>query len=101
MTSGYEALAVLATQSFDVRLTDLKMPEMSGLTLLEQAWIVAPTMAMIVVTAYPALTNASQAIQAGASEYVLKPFAWNQLVLAVSPNSARPRPWWRLSDPAR
>lgn len=83
VTSGYESLALLASQSFDVLLTDLKMPEMSGMTLLEQARIVAPAMAMIVVTAYPALTSARQALQAGASDYILKPFALNQLVLVV------------------
>jgi DNA-binding NtrC family response regulator len=83
VASGQEALALMQEQAFDVMLTDLKMPEMSGEELLGQVRTLWPDLEVVVVTAYPGLSNAIRTIRAGVSDYVLKPFDLNQLELAV------------------
>ena len=83
IAGGEEALALVHERTFDVMLTDLKMPGMSGEELLERVRTVAPDLEVIVVTAYPAFSSAIRAIRAGVSDYVLKPFDLNHLELAV------------------
>ncbi len=81
--SGEEALALMHERTFDILLIDLKMPEMSGEELLEQVRTTWPDLEVIIVTAYPGLSNAIRTIRAGVSDYVLKPFDLNNLELSV------------------
>ncbi len=73
-TSATAALAALRDQSFDLVLTDLKMPEMSGVDFLRAAFAIDPSMAGVVMTGHGSLDTAVQAMQAGAHDYILKPF---------------------------
>jgi PAS domain S-box-containing protein len=73
-TSATAALAALREQPFDLILTDLKMPEMSGVEFLRTAFAIDPTMAGVVMTGHGSLDTAVQAMQAGAHDYILKPF---------------------------
>ncbi len=70
-------------ESFDVVVTDLRMPGGSGLDLL--AWIKGydPRIAVLAVTAYGSLETAIQAIRLGAADYIPKPFEPDALLLAV------------------
>ena len=70
---GAQALRMLESSEPDVVLTDLKMPVMDGLTLLEQGRPLAPHAAFVVMTAFGSIDTAVQAIQRGAENYLTKP----------------------------
>lgn len=74
LTSAHDALELLRRQPFDLLLTDLVMPEMSGIALLRQAQGIDPNLLGIVMTGNAAIDTAIEAMQAGALDYVLKPF---------------------------
>jgi len=92
-TSATAALAALREQSFDLALTDLMMPEMDGVEFLRSAFAIDPTMAGIVMTGHGTLDTAVQAMQAGALDYILKPFRLSAIlpVLARSLSVRRVR----------
>jgi two-component system, NtrC family, response regulator AtoC len=71
--SGEEALAKLKARSFDIVLSDLKMPEMDGITLLEHIKRLAPETAVVIMTAYGTVEKAVSAIKKGAYDFLLKP----------------------------
>jgi PAS domain S-box-containing protein len=73
-TSAAAALTALRENAFDLVLTDLMMPEMDGVTFLRAAFEIDPTLAGIVMTGQGTLDTAVQAMQAGALDYILKPF---------------------------
>jgi two-component system, sensor histidine kinase and response regulator len=73
-TSAKEALEALGKQSFDLVLTDLMMPEMSGIALLEAATQRDPELVGIVMTGQGTIETAVQAMKTGALDYILKPF---------------------------
>jgi signal transduction histidine kinase len=68
------ALAELRAQEFDLILTDLMMPEMDGITLLAAAREISPDVVAIVMTGHAAIDTAVKAMQAGALDYIVKPF---------------------------
>ena len=71
---GSEACEELRKGRFDLVLTDLKMPGTSGLDLLEQIRAEHPKLPVVLITAYGTIQTAIEAMQKGASDYVLKPF---------------------------
>jgi PAS domain S-box-containing protein len=73
-SSANAALAALREREFDLVLTDLMMPEMDGVTFLRRAIDIDPTLAGIVMTGHGTLATAVEAMQAGALDYILKPF---------------------------
>lgn len=78
-TNGREALRRLQEQPVDLLITDLKMPEMGGLELLEQVHSLYPEADIIVLTAYGTIQSAVQAMQRGARDYLTKPFDLQEL----------------------
>jgi two-component system response regulator HydG len=67
-------LAALAEQSYDLLMTDLRMPGVDGLELLRRAKAVSPDMPVVLVTAHASVPTAVAAIRDGAFDYVEKPF---------------------------
>jgi len=76
---GFQALALLDREGFDVLLTDLIMEGMSGLELLAGAKRKAPEMEVIVMTGFASISSAIEAIQLGAYHYLEKPFRPGQV----------------------
>jgi DNA-binding NtrC family response regulator len=72
--NGKEGLAKLVAAEFDLVITDLRMPDMSGLDLMRQGGKDKPDTRWIVITAYGSIGNAVEAVKAGASDYLTKPF---------------------------
>ena len=72
---GVEAAQSLARESFDLLITDLKMPRMDGMALLRQARLEQPEMEVIVVTAHGSVDSAVEAMKLGAFDYLEKPIA--------------------------
>lgn len=80
---GGIALEKLAARPVDVIVTDLQMPDMSGLDLLARVREIDEDLPVIVITAYGTIENAVQAMKQGAHDYITKPFSGDELVVAV------------------
>jgi PAS domain S-box-containing protein len=74
VSSGDAALAALGKESFDLVLTDLMMPGMDGIALLEEALRIDPHVVCVIMTGQGTITSAVEAMKRGAIDYVLKPF---------------------------
>ena len=81
--SGKEALEQLNDSDVDLVLTDMKMPSMDGIELLEKIKVIDPELPVIMMTAYGTVEKAVEAMQKGAYNYILKPFDNESLVLYV------------------
>jgi DNA-binding NtrC family response regulator len=77
------ALQLLNKESFDLLLSDFKLPGMNGLEFLQAAKRVDAQMPVVIMTAYGSVESAVDAMKAGASDYVLKPFSLAELVLII------------------
>ncbi len=82
--SGPQAMDILKTQHIDVLVSDIKMPEMSGLQLLEKARNLFPQLPVIFLTAYGTIPDAVDAVKAGAIDYLTKPFDGKELVKKIT-----------------
>ncbi len=80
---GREALEVHKTSDLDLILTDMKMPEMDGIELLERIKSVDPDLPVIMMTAHGTVDKAVEAMQKGAYTYILKPFDNERLIIYV------------------
>ena len=81
--SGQEALAVLAEHDIALMLSDIRMPGMSGVDLVPQALAVAPTLAVVMLSAINDATTAALCMQRGAVDYLTKPLELDDLERAV------------------
>ncbi|MDX2441843.1 MAG: sigma-54 dependent transcriptional regulator [Desulfobacterales bacterium] len=82
--SGREALEIQKTSDVDLVLTDMKMPSMDGIELLEKIKARDPDMPVIMMTAYGSVDKAVEAMGKGAYSYILKPFDNEKLVVYVN-----------------
>ena len=79
----FKALAELQAGAFDLVLTDLKMPKMNGIQVLERAKAVHPDMPVVIMTAYGTIENAVDAIRKGAFDYITKPFRRERILITT------------------
>jgi DNA-binding NtrC family response regulator len=81
--SGDEALQRLAAFAFDILITDLRLPDISGREVLDRALERYPDIIAIVITGYGTVKDAVDAIKQGAADFVTKPFQFDALLHAV------------------
>ena len=81
--SGQDALKILNHSDVDIVLTDMKMPAMDGIELLERIKTKDPDLPVIMMTAHGTVEKAVKAMQLGAYNYILKPFDNESLVIYV------------------
>ncbi len=81
--SGAEAMARLSVEQPQVVVSDIRMPEMDGLSLLENISARHPQLPVIIMTAYSDLESTVSAYQGGAFEYLPKPFDVDEAVALV------------------
>jgi DNA-binding NtrC family response regulator len=81
--TGEEALTRIAQQEFDVVVSDIRMPGLNGLDVLERSRVLKPRLAVILMTGHATLDTAIEALRRGASDYLLKPFEMEDLTLSV------------------
>ncbi len=82
-STGKEALHFAEDQSFDLIITDLKMPEMDGMELLRKCRKMCPQTFVIIITAHGSLESAIEALRIGAYDYILKPFDFDDVLLKI------------------
>lgn len=80
---GREALEKIQKTFYDLVITDLKMPGMSGLELLRQIRLISPRTSVMIVTAYGSMESAIEALRAGAYDYLIKPLDFDDVLLRV------------------
>lgn len=81
--NGAEALRLTEAERFDLVLSDVLMPVMNGLALIEQLQKHEPELPVVIVTALHDVSTAIDALRAGAYDYILKPFEKDQLYISV------------------
>ncbi|MEZ5359466.1 MAG: response regulator [Candidatus Zixiibacteriota bacterium] len=77
--SGEKGMEFLKNQKFDLTLVDIKMPEMDGLTFTSKVRDLYPDLPVIIMTGYPSLDSAIEALRFKVDDYMIKPFNVNQL----------------------
>lgn len=87
-TSGREAVSLLESTTFEIVVTDLKMPDIGGLEVLAKCKELQPDAEVVLVTGHGTIESAVEAMQRGAFNYLLKPLDLKQL-RAVVENAAR------------
>jgi DNA-binding NtrC family response regulator len=75
-----KALELLRAHNFDLLITDLVMPEMDGIELLNAAWEIDPDLIGIIMTGHGSIESAVDAMKAGAFDYLIKPFEFKMLL---------------------
>lgn len=78
-----EVSELLSKEKFDLIITDLKMPGLDGMELLELALKYDEDTVILMITAFGSLESAEEAVAKGAFDYISKPFRKDQLLLAI------------------
>ncbi len=81
--NGRDALTRHEANPFDIIITDIEMPEMKGVELLRQIRQRTPQALVIIITAFASVETAIQALREGASDYILKPINFDDLLHRV------------------
>lgn len=80
---GEEALRKLRMERFDMVITDLMMPGMDGLSLLQKIKDLDKEILVIIITGYATIETAVKAIESGAYDYIAKPFRLDELMIVI------------------
>jgi DNA-binding NtrC family response regulator len=80
---GEQALEVVKSRDVALLITDLKMPGMNGMTLLQEAQRIYPDLPVIIMTAYGTVEGAVQAMKEGAVDYILKPIKMEEMEILI------------------
>jgi DNA-binding NtrC family response regulator len=88
-TDPKDALAELKREKFDLVISDIRMPEMDGFEFLKKVRAIYPAVPFIFITAYGSMDSAISALRDRASDYILKPFSIDELLLRVRANTSR------------
>ena len=98
MKSGRKAIEVSNEGFFNVALIDIRLPDIEGTKLLEKLKRTEPRMVKIIVTGYPFLKNAVEAVSKGVDGCVLEPFDAGELLAMIEEHLKRQRETMKYSD---
>ncbi|MCX7959780.1 MAG: response regulator, partial [Deltaproteobacteria bacterium] len=82
-SNGIQALEKIKSDNYDLLITDIEMPELKGIELLEKVRQYSPDTFVILITAYASIETAISAFRKGASDYILKPLEFEDLLHRV------------------
>lgn len=89
--NGKEAIQKAEANFYNLALIDIRLPDMEGTQLLTAMKETTPKMVKIIVTGYPSLQNAVEAVNKGADGYIIKPAKMNELLKTVSEHLKKQR----------
>ena len=81
--TGKEAVKKSNTKLYNLALIDIRLPDTEGTTLLTRIKKASPRMRKIIITGYPSLQNAVDALNKGADAYVMKPFDMRKVLATI------------------
>lgn len=73
--NGTKAIQQLKDTTFDLVITDMKMPDLTGIDVLKKAKELSPSTVVVIITAFGSIENAVEAMRLGAFNYLIKPFS--------------------------
>lgn len=81
--NGKKALEIAKSKEIDIVITDIRMPEMDGITLIKEIKKMDPCIEVIVMTAFASVDTAIEAVRIGARDYIKKPFDIDEVINAI------------------
>ncbi|UCB59860.1 MAG: response regulator [Candidatus Bathyarchaeota archaeon] len=84
--TGREAIEKTKTKFYNLAMIDIRLPDLEGTKLLTRMKDTTPKMIKIIVTGYPSLQNAIEAVNKGADSYILKPFNIEKVLKTIRAN---------------
>lgn len=78
---GDEAIKRIRQDEFDLLISDVRLPDTSGITVLKESKIIQPGMDVAIITGYPTVEDAKEASRLGAFEYLEKPFTPDFMIM--------------------
>jgi len=97
--NGEDALEALQHKSFDVVLLDLRMPGMDGMAVLKEIKRDWPASEVVVITGYPTVETAKEAVRLGAYDYLAKPVGPAEIINAAS-GAMTQKKWTLRTEPS-
>jgi len=83
-SSAAKAIEVLEQEDLDLLITDIRLPEISGMEILRRCRELRPDVPVIMITAYGNMKQAIEALKMGALDYIVKPFDMEELKITVA-----------------
>ncbi|MEM2564866.1 MAG: response regulator [Candidatus Bathyarchaeia archaeon] len=96
--SGREAIQKSMENFYNLALIDIKLPDMEGTSLLTEMKDTVPKMIKIIMTGYPTLENAIEAVNKGADGYIIKPINVDELLRKIEEHLERQRKERKYSE---
>ena len=94
-TSPIEALAMIKKQKYHIVLSDIMMPNMDGIEFLQQVKQYDALTQVIMMTGYSTMDKTMRCLEAGANDYILKPFKnLGELVAIIKLSEDKLKRWW-------
>ncbi len=92
-TEPANALSRIKEERYDCIISDIRMPQMDGFEFLKRVRKMYPDVPVVFITAYGSMESAINALRDRASDYILKPFAIDELLLRIRANLEKPQAW--------
>ena len=97
-STGEQALSIAEDGSVDLLITDIMMPGLKGTELFYKIKKIDPFIQVILITGYPSLHQISEMLEAGANDFLIKPFDLNKLTQLVKEGFGRVDRWRGLRN---
>jgi len=96
--NGEKAIEKSRTKFYNLALVDIRLPDMDGVQLLTTMKETVPKMVRIIITGYPSLQNAIEAVNKGADGYVIKPFNMDSVLNTIKEHLQKQREEKKYSE---
>ncbi|MDH5450684.1 MAG: response regulator [Candidatus Bathyarchaeota archaeon] len=96
--NGKEAIRKSKTRFYNLALIDIRLPDMEGVKLLTKMKETTPKMAKIMITGYPSLQNAVEALNKGADAYIIKPLNIDKTLATIEEHLTKQRKAQKMSE---
>jgi DNA-binding NtrC family response regulator len=96
--NGKEAIRKSKTKFYNLALIDIRLPDVEGVKLLSEMKETTPKMAKIIITGYPSLQNAVEAVNKGADAYIIKPLDIDKTLATIKEHLEKQRKAQKMTE---